>query len=166
MMSISIARSPKLAFFTLCRRRTTKNVSFTYMKLPHRMSLYLLRFWRDTLTDPYFCPLHTLSLISQRSMWSGLVDVVHRVIGRPRVAPRWPSLAGGMQTRPCVLVPDQCTSSLWPDRHGFTRVTSISPRITVTPYPTFVRMSWIVRILQSFNPSILSFNRPNELKWL
>ena len=101
MMSISVARLPKLAFLTLYRRRTTKNVSFTYMKLPHRMSLYLLRFWSDTSTDPSFCPLHTLSLIPQCPMWSSLVTCRCYEAGFPggRRPPGRPW--------PCALVPDQ-----------------------------------------------------------
>ena len=62
----------------------------------------------------------------------GLVDVIHRGKGRPRVAPgsRWPSLASGVRTRLCAL------GSPWPDWYWFTRATSISLRATITPYLT------------------------------
>ena len=72
-----------------------------------------------------------------------LVDVVHRVSGRSRIAPGigWPPLAFGVRTRPRDLgVP-------WTDRHGCTRATSIFPRITVTPYPIShsLAMVWLDR---------------------
>ena len=75
---------------------------------------------------------------SPNALWHpGLVDVVHRVRGRPRVPPprNWVTAAGRWDAKQ-----SKCNGgSEWPDRDGFTRATSISPRTTVpglyTPYP-------------------------------
>ena len=124
----------KTGIFSVSSSNGQNIISLTYMKLRRTMPLYLLRYWCNTSTDPSFCPLHTSSPILQRSMWSSLVDAIHRVSGRSRVAPvNWVTVAGRWGANQ-----DMCTEgSLWPDLHGFTRATSTSPRITApSPYPT------------------------------
>ena len=76
----------------------------------------------------------------------GLVEVVHRVSGRSRIAhppplQNWVTATdSGVQIRPGALeVP-------WSDRYGFTQATSISPRTNVTHviiYP--IALQWSER---------------------
>ena len=94
-------------------------------------------FLRSALDRSLFCSLQTSYPIlpSPNALCHpGLVDVVYRVRGRPRVAPPPPELGdrqwGAKQTK--------CNGgSPWPDRYGFTRATSIfsQDHCHPTPYP-------------------------------
>ena len=64
----------------------------------------------------------------------GLVNAVHRIIGRSRIAPRngWPPLVGGVGTRPNALEVD-------PGQNGMGssgRRPFLSGPISTSPYPT------------------------------
>ena len=87
--------------------------------------------YKTLTTNPSIYPLHLSS--PNDLCCPGLVDVGHQETGRPfssRPPPRNRVDAAGRWVAKQVM----CTgSSPWPDRYGFTRVTSSSPRTTVSP---------------------------------
>ena len=92
-------------------------------------------------TNPSFCSLQTSFPIPNALRNPGLVDVVHRLRGGPRVTPggRRPPLTGGMRSScftHCCQSPVRVPSS-YSQSFGFALVTSISPRTTAVPhYPS------------------------------
>ena len=108
-------------------------------------------------TNPSFCSLQTSFPIPNALRNPGLVDVVHRLRGGPRVTPggRRPPLTGGMRSScftHCCQSPVRAPFLL--QSFGFARVTSIYPRTNATPhYPTSNNTSTAGMVRKGLNPT-------------
>ena len=98
-----------------------------------------------------FCHLQTSSPIPRHPhTYSGPGG--RRPPGRCQILHRPPEL--GDHRWPAGLERAECTEVWpWPKRYEFTRVTSISPRTTVTPYPTSHSPAMVWADRKGFNPT-------------
>ena len=152
MIINSLAHLPKLIFFTVYRRRTGKKLSPSPTWNSSKQFYYI---YLDT--DATIQPISLLS--SPHASTHPLTPYVIRPGGRrlsgksrPRVAPtprHWVTIAGRWGANRAM-----CTGCwLRPDRYGFTRATSISLKITVTPYPTSYSPTMVRVGRKGFNPT-------------
>ena len=117
-------------YITLMNKNIVDMHGLTYLRLlPYRLRGSVPA---AVLSPIPLCPIQSRPSSPNALCNPSLVDVVHRVSGRPRVAPRnWATAAGRWDANHEPWGP--CRYGPWPCRYGFTRAMSISPRTNVTP---------------------------------
>ena len=130
-------------FHSVSSSNDQKNISISYMKHRHTMSLFLPRYRSNTSTDPLFV-IYTRHPSSSDALcnpaWWTSTTGWEADLHRPRNEIGWPSLAGGVRTRPCALgVHPGQTGMGSPGRRPFLPG-PLSPH--PLPHPTSIARQW------------------------